>query len=276
MSRTDDVTSHYTQTNLIAAIAAGVEALGKDQATVTVEDLAPVDEFHIGGRAATQAFLDQLSFTPAMRVLDVGCGIGGAARFAATQYGVTVTGVDLTAAYVEAGNELCRWVGLADQIDLQCRNAADLGLPDASMDAAYMLHVGMNIPEKDRVFAEVARVLKPGGCFGVYDVMQIGAGELTFPVPWASEPSTSAVATPAFYAETLAANGFTVTGQRDRHAYAVTFFEQLKAKLEGASGPPPLGLHILMGIDAPVKVRNMIDNIGAGRIAPVEIIARKL
>ncbi len=107
------VSTHYTHGSLVDAITAGVHKLGKTVATVSVDDLSPVDEFHVGGRAATEAFLGQLDIRADHHVLDVGCGLGGASRFAATRYNCRVTGIDLTAEYVETGNTLCSWVGLA-------------------------------------------------------------------------------------------------------------------------------------------------------------------
>ena len=114
-----DITDHYTQGSLLDAIKNGLASLGKSPETVTLEDLGAVDEFHIGGREATGEFLDQLELCEDDHVLDMGCGIGGAARFAAGQYRSTVTGLDLTAQYVETGQVLCTWVGLADRITLQ-------------------------------------------------------------------------------------------------------------------------------------------------------------
>src|SRR5262249_28265195 len=105
-----DVSSHYTRGGLIELIRAGILALGKAPDNVTPDDLAPVDEFHIGGRRATTEFLDQLGFSDQMHVLDVGCGLGGAARFVASRYGSRVSGVDVTTEYVDTGNALCRWV----------------------------------------------------------------------------------------------------------------------------------------------------------------------
>ena len=102
------VANHYTRGDLLGAILAGVEKLGKTPETITIDDLAPVDEFHIGGRVATRAFLDQMSIATDEHVLDAGCGIGGASRYAAKQYGCRVAGIDLTNEYVETGAELCR------------------------------------------------------------------------------------------------------------------------------------------------------------------------
>jgi len=270
-----EVSGHYTHGDLVAAIRKGIESLGKQVGSVTVDDLAPVDEFHIGGRQASEDFLGQLELTPDKNVLDVGCGLGGAARFAANRYGCHVTGIDLTPEYVETGKTVCGWLGLADRVSLHLGSALELPFAAASFDRAYMLHVGMNISDKAKLCAEVGRVLKGDGIFGIYDVMQTGEGELTFPVPWATTASSSAVAPPAVYREALQKAGFTVIAERNRRDFALEFFDRLRARTAAAGGPPPLGLHILMGRNTPDKVQNMIANIAAGRIAPVEIIARK-
>jgi SAM-dependent methyltransferase len=146
---------------------------------------------------------------------------------------------------------------------------------DDTFDCAYMLHVGMNIDDKEKLCSEVSRVLKSDSLFGIYDVMRTGDGELTYPVPWATTASSSAVAKPAEYRDALQEAGFTVIAERNRRDFALAFFDQLRARTAAAGGPPPLGLHILMGRNTPDKVQNMIGNISSGKIAPVELIARK-
>ena len=138
-----------------------------------------------------------------------------------------------------------------------------------------MLHVGMNITDKPGLVREVARVLKPGGLFGVYDVMRTGPSELAFPVPWAVTPELSAVGTPDAYKAALRAGGFEISAERSRREFALEFFRSLRAHMAQAGGPPPLGLHLVMGPDASTKIANMIANVEAGSIAPVEIIARR-
>ena len=96
-----------------------------------------------------------------------------------------------------------------------------------------------------------------------------------FPVPWATTEEESAVSSPEEYKYALRAVGFRVTVERNRHDFAMDFFAKLQAATAGAEGPPPLGLHVLMGETAPVKVKNMIANISQNLIAPVEIVSVK-
>jgi hypothetical protein len=75
MAALQDISNHYAHGDLLGAIQRGLEALGRTTGTVTVDDLAPVDEFHIGGRQASQDFLSQFDLPQGMHILDVGCGL---------------------------------------------------------------------------------------------------------------------------------------------------------------------------------------------------------
>jgi len=246
MAESDAVAEHYTHGRLLDAILAGVRALGKTPDTVGVDDLAPVDEFHIGGRQASEDFIGQVGLSSGDLVLDVGCGIGGTARYVASTCGCRVSGIDLTPEYIETGQALCAWVGLAGRVDLSHGSALAMPFESAHFDAAIMLHVGMNIADKAGLFAEVNRVLRPGGTFGVYDIMRTSDDPLVYPVPWATVPETSAVAAPQDYRKALADSGFEMTSERDRRDFAAAFFAALRKRIDAAGGPPPLGLHILL------------------------------
>ena len=269
------ISSHYTRGDLLRAISSGVNKLGKTPATISLEDLAPVDEFHIGGSMATRTFLDQISIEPDDHLLDIGCGLGGASRFAAKNYGCRVTGIDLTDTFVTTGNELCSWVGLNQRVNLVQGNALAMDFPANTFGKAFMLHVGMNIADKELLAREAWRVLAPGGVFGIYDVMRIGVGELIFPVPWAAEPKSSSVASPEEYKHAMSRAGFVVIKERNCRDFAIEFFERLSARAKVDQPPSPLGLHILMGEDTSTKIQNMIQNISERRVAPVELIAMK-
>lgn len=275
MTHEISVSEHYTHGNLLNAIEAAVIKLGKTIHTVTIEDLAPVDEFHIGGRLATDNLLNQLCFTHKDHILDVGCGLGGPARYIANKLNNRVTGIDLTQEYIDVGNSLCTWVGLDKQITLQQGSALCMPFEDETFDGAVMLHVGMNISDKISLFAEIYRVLRPNAFFGIYDVMQIIQGELTYPVPWATANSTSILNTPGEYQEALIQAGFNTFKENIRRDFALDFFKQMQAKVASTGEPPALGLHTLMQESTSVKINNMIDNIQKNLVAPVEIIAQK-
>ena len=270
------VSEHYLHGDLLKAIQAALPRLGKTIDNITIEDLAPVDEFHIGGRQATENFLGQLSFSEQDHLLDVGCGLGGASRYIAKKYNNRVTGIDLTEEYIETGNTLNTWIKLDKLVSLHHGSALSMPFQDETFDGAYMLHVGMNIEHKTQLFKEIYRVLRSGASLGIYDVMKNNGGELTYPVPWATEKSTSYLVAPNQYKDALKKAGFEVSKENNRREFALEFFKNLRAKTEANGGPPPLGLHTLMQESTAVKIKNMIHNITEGYIAPVEIIANKV
>jgi ubiquinone/menaquinone biosynthesis C-methylase UbiE len=273
MNVEQSVAQHYTHGHLEQAILDAAAAAGKDTNHLKFDDLAAADEFHIGGRLATVELAHQLDLRSGMHLLDIGSGLGGAARYFAAEHKCQVTGIDLTEEYVVTANALARRVGLADYVTYRQGSALALPFPPASFDGAYMLHVGMNIEDKAALFAGVRKALKRGAIFGIYDVMQIAPGKLSFPVPWASAAATSFVDTPIIYRQQLEANGFEVTKERGRRQFGIEFFRQMRARV-AESGPPPLGLHIVMGADFRHKMANMITALEAGLIAPTEMIAR--
>ncbi len=266
----DAVLGNYERPNLLAAICDALAASGLTPQTVTSDDLAAIDQFHIGGRAATKGLIDQLRLGRDDYVIDLGSGLGGTARLVASEFGCRVVGVDLTEDYVAAGTEICRWQGLDGQVALHCGSIMSLPFPDKTFSAACMLHVGMNIPDKIRLFQEVARVLKPGARFGLYDVMTDRPGELAFPLPWTKGPEGNAIARVAAYREALEQSGFAIVAQCDRQSFALDYFA---AQQSAAARRSNLGLQLLMGERRQDQVRNMIAAVKAGLLAPVELVA---
>jgi ubiquinone/menaquinone biosynthesis C-methylase UbiE len=178
----DRVASHYSENlELSDVIAQNLQSVGKDLNKLTTADLATVDEFHIRGRKATLELAAQMNLNPDSHVLDIGSGLGGPARTVAETYGCKVTGIDLTQAFCSAAAAMSDWVGLGKRVSFKQGDATNLPFGNKTFDAAMTIHVAMNIAAKGKVYSEALRVLKPGGIFAVYDVLQGEGGEVLYP-----------------------------------------------------------------------------------------------
>ena len=181
-----------------------------------------------------------------------------------------VTGVDLTPEFVAVAQTLSERLGVTDKTDFRQGSALDTGLPAASFDGAYMIHVGMNIDAKDALFAEVRRAVRPGATFGIYDIMRLAPGELKYPLPWSSEPQTSFVAEPGTYRAALEAAGFEIAAEEDRLEFARAFFVQAAA--QASAGNSAALQH--RGENFVTKARNLRGLVDAGILGPRIIMAR--
>ena len=274
MSIEEEIARHYTSGTLLERIRRGLAEAGCDPERPGLDDLKPVDEFHIGGVEATRDLLAQMDLDAGARLLDLGSGLGGPARFIASTVGCHVTGIDLTEEFVATATALSAMTGLSERTSFVQGSALDLPFEADSFDAATLIHVGMNLPDKPALFVGAARVLRPGGVFAVYDLMRTGPGDLAYPVPWAETAATDFSAAPADYRAAAEAAGFKAAPERGRRAFALEFFAAQRAALQARGGPPPLGIHLLTGATGPEKRRNMTVNIENGLIAPTEIIFR--
>lgn len=265
---TDDVARHYSAGgDLSSAIADSLTRAGKDIGRLTTADLAAVDEFHIRGRKATLELAGDLNLNATSRVLDIGSGLGGPARTLAETYGCHVTGIDLTEAFCDAATTLSDWVGLADRVAFRQGDATNLPFDDAAFDAAMTIHVAMNIAAKDRMYAEARRVLKPGGRFVAYDVLQGEGGDVLFPVPWARDPSISHLATPDTMPTLLSEAGFRVMRVDDSTEESQRWFEEMAARM--ARSTPAVSFQAFLGNDFAAMARNQVINLRDRRIRTV-------
>jgi len=269
------VVQHYGSAGIAERVLAALRAVQGTEAPVTPDALAPLDHFHGGGVIATQALAAILSPQPGQRLLDIGSGIGGPARWIAAKFGVHVTGVDLTPEFCEAAEALTRAAGLADRVRIINGSALALPVPDGSFDAAYSQNVIMNIADKLRFYGEAFRVLRPGGVLAIANVCAGPDGEPFYPQMWAATAATSFLATPDDTRRDMQAAGFAIVSFRDTTADQPGARARSGQQLERET-PPPLGIHVLMGEETVREAqRNSALNLAEGRIVTIEVLLRK-
>ena len=274
MTNARAVEAHYTRRSLGDTILSALREAGKDLEHLTPDDLAPVDEFHSGQRNATVRLAQLAGVGGAQHVLDVGCGIGGPSRFLAKQFGCRVTGLDLTAEFVEVASMLARRTGLAGKVNYRQGDALDLPFADASFDLVWSQNAAMNIADRDRLYAEMRRVLKPAGRLAIQDVAAGPGGEPYYPTPWAKDKSISFLFPPQITREKLERAGFRVLAWHDPTRESL---EQALARAKALEGGslPPLGLHILIGPNFPTVSKNMVRNLEEARITLINAVLER-
>ena len=184
--------SHYSSSDIEARILAGIRAAGLNpEQRLSPEELGPLDHFHTGGLNASRELLELAQLRSEHRVLDIGAGLGGAARLIASTLGCQIDVVEMSPDYCTGAELLNRLTGLDGQIKVHQGSALDLPFPDDSFDVVLMQNVGMNIADKQKLYSEIARVLKPGGCYAFQEMAAGKTATCYFPLPWATEPADS-------------------------------------------------------------------------------------
>jgi len=257
----EGVRSHYRATGLTERLKTALAVFGPEDQRLTPQQLAPLDQFHTRGIAASADLAGLAGISADMSVLDVGSGVGGPARLLAATTGCRVTGVDLSEPFVEAARYLTERTGQGGQVTFEAASALALPFGDGLFDAVLLQHVAMNIFDRPRLYREIRRVLKRPGRFATYDVVSTGA-ELHYPVPWARTAATSFLLSAAATREAIEQAGFRTLVWQDDSETAKAWFERVRA-----SGPPPSpNLGVVMGPDFPALSANLARNLGEDRI----------
>lgn len=212
------------------------------------------DELHIGGRVATEYLLAAMDLKPGMKVLDVGSGLGAAARLAAALYDIRVTGIDLVPEFCDEARQKTD----DPRVDFICGSALDTGFENSDYDAIFMLHVNMNIKEKENLINEISRISKPNSQFGFYEILaDENVADMTYPCPWASLQGDSFLISPEEIEGLLQHAGFTVEKKECRREFAMDAMLRRQA-------------------DYPEQAFvNLIENVREKRCVPWQYICRK-
>ena len=252
------MTEHYAARDIEARLLAAIRAAGLDPAQrLSPVELGALDHFHTGGLRASLELLELARIEAADRVLDVGAGLGGAARLIAVERGCRVDCLELSPDYCVGAALLNRLTGLEDRIAVHPGSALDLPFADASFDAAWMQNVGMNIADKRRLYAEIRRVLRPGGRFAFQEMAAGATPTAYFPLPWATDPADSILIPADAMRALLAASGFVEERFED------TSEEHLSRPT--AAGPSPLTLGAYVD-DLALKAGNARRSLQEGQV----------
>jgi ubiquinone/menaquinone biosynthesis C-methylase UbiE len=251
--RTADVQAHWTRPGALARIDAALTELGHDPQNLNPEILATLEHLHSGGLATTRDQAKRIVVTEDTLVLDVGCGIGGPARYLAHRCGCRVDGIDLTPELIETGRVLTERCKLADRVVLQVGNALELPYPDQTFDVVWCQNVTMNIPDKAGFLTGVHRVLKPRGLFTSTEYSVGPGGDIIFPVPWAYDASINFLEPADVMRTQYHMAGFRILEWMNYSDKAIEHYERM------LSAPPKLSGRLIFGDDAPERQRNLIE-----------------
>jgi ubiquinone/menaquinone biosynthesis C-methylase UbiE len=271
-----DISAHYGRGDLLGRLRAALLDDGVDPDHATIEALAPYDHFLGRGLEATEELADLLTIAPEDHILDIGCGIGGPARYFARRFGARITGIDLTAEFCVVARQLTKLLGLEDRLDFKQGDATAMPFADASFDGAYSMNVSMNIADKAGFYAEIHRVLRPGGWLVLSELAQGPGGAPDYPTPWARTAESSFLATPQQTREGLEAAGFALSSLRETTEQSLAYGERSRALVERGEKPPHRAVMLIHGEIATEAMANTARGLAQSRLVPIEIFCRKL
>ncbi len=275
MTTDTDVAGHYTSGDLLKRLQQSLLGDGIDPDCPTLQSLAPYDHFHGRGLEATQELAESLAVSPSDHVLDIGCGIGGPARYFADRFGCHATGIDLTDEFCSVARHLTRALNLEDRVRFEQGDALNMPFDDETFNGAYSMNVSMNIADKDAFYREIYRVLRPGAWLALSEIAQGPGTQVAYPTPWALTADSSFLATPENTRERLLANGFEISHFRDATRDALEFGSRTRSLVEQGEKPPHRAVNLIHGGLAAEVSANVAEGIKESRLVPVEIICSK-
>lgn len=257
--------------DLVNRILDTLRKVGRNPDKLSPGDLAEVGELHIRGRQSTLELARSAGLEKGMDVLDIGCGIGVPAFVMAREFNCKVTGIDIKESFCEIAEAFSKRMNLQDEVQIHSADALDMPFEDGSFDVVWLQHMGMTIRDKDRLFAEISRVLRPSGRLAMYEVCLGSQTDMVFPVPWAFGPEQNFLLKPDELREKLKETGFAIRDWQDDSDLCITSGKQYMKKAR-ESGPPPLHQGLVIGPEFGLMAKNYLLNLSGDRIRVIRAI----
>lgn len=185
-------------------------------------------------RRTVERMADELpDLSAEQRILDIGSGYGGAARYLAQRFGCKVTALNLSDKENERNRAMCATAGLSGQVDVVDGSFEDIPLADGSVDVVWSQDAILHSGKRQRVVDEVARVLKPGGHFVFTDPMESGACGRDDLEPVLARIHLDTLGSFAFYDEATAKAGLEKVAHKDMTEQLINHYTRVGQELSG-------------------------------------------
>ena len=269
-----DIENFWTRGDVFSRVHQAMSEAGLINKKLEIEELFPIDQYHARGIAATVDLGKRMPISKNQKIIDIGCGLGGPARYYAKEFKCFITGIDITPSFIEIGNEFNRLTSMSDNVELLVGNGEVLDFDNETFDGAYSQHVTMNISNREKFFSEAFRVLKKDSFFAFTEHGLGPEGNPIFPLPWANSLEMSFLLPPQKTILILKDIGFSDIKIIETAEKYISGYEKL-IKLKSENKKPVLGIHVIGGESMSERSRNSMQSIKENKTLPFEIVCKK-
>ena len=274
MVDSSDVENFWTRGDIHSRIHKAMSEAGLNDKKLEIEDLFPIDQYHARGIAATVDLGKRMPIQENQKIIDIGCGLGGPARYFAKQFQCFITGIDITSSFVEIGNRFNKLTSMSNSVSLQVGNGEALNFENETFDGGYSQHVTMNIKNRKKFFLEAYRVLKKGTFFAFSEHGLGPERNPIFPLPWADTSEMSFLLSPESTISLLKEIGFyDIQIIETSEKYILGYEKMISTKPEKEESI--LGIHVIGGTTMKQRSINSMKSIKEKRTLPFEIVCKK-
>lgn len=274
------IRDHWKQHGDLRSILADLERKGIDLDAAGSESLAAHDQLHSGQLEGTRVFSRWVGVRRGDRVLDIGAGLGGAARYLAEKFDSRVTAVDISPELVETGGILTRRLGLEEKVRHLCRDHTRLD-PGERYDIVWIQHMDMHVPDKAELYEAAVSVLDRGGRVVWHDWLAGPGGTPRWPVMWTHDGGLSFLVPESGFRNRLETAGLSLTRFEIVTGRTTAWFERSRqgirkilSRLTPEAPATAETVKRLQGLS--LEVDNLLANLAEERLVPFFCEARRL